>query len=1313
MLKTALSCAAFFAFTSAAFAQSPPRAEDFGSRTPRTGAPRSFQLQSSVDIEPDRFFTTYRTILGLAADVEMVPIGESTPFGEPLSYTRFQQHYLGYPVMGADFTLTHEQDKTFGGVGRIINTLAAVPGVTGRQFRFGEQAALNVVLAEITRRTRIPTASIIQNRSTVTRVIAPQGVNYAANNYRTAYRVVLYTNYPLNTYYGDVDAVSGALLRLFEVGRTQFIDLGVDGMTTYYGSTSFVAQTDTNGIELDRLAMTAPFFVETFDFENVHPPDPRDLAFLTGRPRVTDSDSDGVFNDPQDHTGVSAHWAAQSMFQYLQDFHAFQGIGSSPATAWVNYVRWGQVDNAFFFNFPDGRFGGVFGDGTAPQSSPSVDFDSVAHEIGHGVQHQLTPFPDFTGERGAIGESFADILAVAASFQYPETMPDWTMGELSSSVSFRNLAAPKSSVPPNANAYGGQHWIDPILGPDEGGVHFNCGIQNYWFSLLAQGGTGSVNDLGVTNYEVVGIGVEPAMKIVRATMPAIPTSGNFADSVNQSLLAAWVLYGQYSQQFASVHNAWHAVDMIPQPYVDNLYTSPAINELDVEPWETVFHFQPIVAEVDWEIEISEQSDFSGTTQIHRYQEQITDFSLGPLVETKVLLAPGRTYYWRARGNLPNKTEMGGWRPARMFTTDDMAPHLISPTTGATTQQPVHPWNLELKWVKPTIETRLCYDVEVYTDQTLIDAIHKFECVEPAFWDNEVDVGVDSLNYWRVRMRPLNQNGDLTNVGAWSGAVFYTTMPQVQQIAPVHASLVYPWKVTFRWQTVVGAETYILEIAHDRNGFHPNGSWDKIILSQKEDEPSQTFDADLVPQMTEDHVPHPWRVRVFGPDLQVLGEQEGDPSAEWQAINDGTATVPMIDDIESCFDLDPSIDSCPILHVDVGDDLELRWTHRLHAEAYRVEVYKFGADGSTFWADFNSPIFSAVVPRDDSDPTHQSFAVPGGEIIPENGDLTHGLYYVVRSVGPDALLSPVKHISFDQHMIEPGYSGYGEFVQLLDPPPTEPYIASPVLPSGNVMLLDGGTHVNVRLDQDPLWSPTDVWELEVHDDSSCGDLRTTYGVHWTSVGFYVTYQPNQSGSIRIRVQGLYPTFYADQANDGWSACVSFHTATKAELVDEYCGNGTQESFEDCDDGNTTDGDGCNAECTHETTVYDCGSPVVGGGEEGLDSYVVELGSSTGGFWISWDTATIPDQLIVEYENNPIHQTDCIGTQDPACSGDGCAGYAWVDLPPSTNGTTYIEVTVVPHCDNFFSGDTIWAFVVQCPDNGQQTGDPTSAGGNDVP
>ena len=49
---------------------------------------------------------------------------------------------------------------------------------------------------------------------------------------------------------------------------------------------------------------------------------------------------------------------------------------------------------------------------------------------------------------------------------------------------------------------------------DYGGVHINSGVQNHWFYLLSQGGSG-VNDNG-DSYSVSGIGINQALEIAYA-----------------------------------------------------------------------------------------------------------------------------------------------------------------------------------------------------------------------------------------------------------------------------------------------------------------------------------------------------------------------------------------------------------------------------------------------------------------------------------------------------------------------------------------------------------------------------------------------------------------------------------------------------------------------------------------------------------------------------------------------------------------------------------------------------------------------------
>lgn len=1290
MLRTAPWVALLFCVSLSASAQT-PHARDFATRSPETGPPRSFRLLHGIRVEPANFFARYRSILGLASDVDEVFVKDITAFGAGATFTRYQQQYRGYPVIGAEFTLVHRDNLVFGGTGRIINTLASNSNVAARQFTFSEASAVGVLLDEIARKSGVARRSLTYSSSRVTRVVAPQGYDYAASNYRTAYRIVLNMTNPASIYYGDVNATTGALLRSFTTAKKQFVDMEMTGESVYYGPVDFPAQADSANVLSPRLVSTTPYHLEAVDMMNV--PGPNPPTVLSGV-RVVDGDNDGIFEDPEDAAGVSAHWAAGRTFAYLQNEHLFTGIGSAAGNRWVNYVRFSNIPNAYFYALPDGAFAGVFGDGTAPTSSPVVDLDAVAHEIGHGVQYILTPDPDFFGERGALGESFSDILAVATSFQSPETTPDWLVFEQSMMLSSRNFIQPKFNLGgPGPNAYLGDHW-GPTANPtdlnDFGFVHQNANVQNFWFRLLSEGGTGTVDDKAIEVYNITGVGLEKATRIAFYSLAMLNASGNYVDAVNQSLLGAIDIYGLGSQAHAATHDAWYAVDLIPTPYDDAYFTKPAKNEHEVLPWDTEFRWQRLNGEETWEMQVSVDPTFQLEVHSGGFDELLVDPVGGQVARKTFQLKPNTTYHWRVRANLAGQSALGDWRPVRKFTTGDVIPKILSPTADQSRVEPFHPWRLRLEWEVEGEHAPLEFDYEVYLDSALTQLIVKGTDSGVSQW---IDVGVDRDHYWRIRARPQGST-DSTNVGAWEYETFVTSMPQVQLIEPANNAAVYPWNQVLRWENVAGAEYYILEIAHDKNGFSPGGTLDSIELEPNLGQ-AQHYGINLIPESSEDFVLHEWRVRVVGPPVQILGKEEGTPSNIWTMVNDGSKTTPEVEDITLCAALDPSITECPIRHITAGDSLELSWKHRPEAQSYLISIYQFHADDDTWYIDFSAPLHSIMVERDNADHVYQREVIPGVFITPYPTSV-HGLYYVVQAVGPDGSLSPVKHQSFNEHLVESGYSARGEFLFYLDPAPIEPVLPGPFAASGNVMLvLDGSdSWVEIAIEQDPWWTPTSSYEIEIFDEPGCPgvgakEISNFQGQVYLSIG------KNDGASFRVRGYGFYPSFYIEQPNLGWSDCRSFHTATNNELAEIYCGDGELQDFEQCDDGNTVSGDGCTSACHDEALTYVCDTEIIPGGEAGIWNHPVELGANSGGFWVAWDTATIPDQLIVKYENQVIYETTCMGTQSPTCSGEGCGGATWIDLPTPNNGDTQIYVTVVPHCASGFLGDTIWAFYVQCP------------------
>ena len=139
----------------------------------------------------------------------------------------------------------------------------------------------------------------------------------------------------------------------------------------------------------------------------------------------------------------------------------------------------------------------------------------------------------------------------------------WTIGEdvLPCYSNLRSMAFPKESMDgdsPSPDTYKGEFWVDAEGERDNGGVHTNSGVQNKWYYLLSDGGTGA-NDNNFT-YDVTGIGIDKAQQIAYRTLTEYATrESQYADIRLCSLQAAEDLYGANSAEVESVSEAWKAV----------------------------------------------------------------------------------------------------------------------------------------------------------------------------------------------------------------------------------------------------------------------------------------------------------------------------------------------------------------------------------------------------------------------------------------------------------------------------------------------------------------------------------------------------------------------------------------------------------------------------------------------------------------------------------------------------------------------------------------------------------------------------------
>lgn len=321
------------------------------------------------------------------------------------------------------------------------------------------------------------------------------------------------------------------------------------------------------------LLQNPPYIVEVWDYDAVGGNDfggSYAISTNTGTQSWNGNGNSGNYTvSGLNNPALDVHWGMERTYDFYSTVfsrNSFDGNG----TLVKNYVNGtiqvsGDPNNAFAYPAPLNIM--VYGMGDGTNMGPVVGLDVTGHEFTHLVVNNngnggLT----YQGESGALNESFADIFGTCIEF-YSGVNPDWTIGEgvTISTPYLRSMSNPNSANNPQPDTYEGLHWANPTnLSFDNGGVHINSGVQNFWFYLLSQGGSGT-NDLG-NSYSVTGIGINQARQIAyRNLTNYLAPSSNFLDAYNGSLQAAQDLYGNPSTQYTAVRNAWYAVGIGNSP----------------------------------------------------------------------------------------------------------------------------------------------------------------------------------------------------------------------------------------------------------------------------------------------------------------------------------------------------------------------------------------------------------------------------------------------------------------------------------------------------------------------------------------------------------------------------------------------------------------------------------------------------------------------------------------------------------------------------------------------------------------------------
>jgi bacillolysin len=327
------------------------------------------------------------------------------------------------------------------------------------------------------------------------------------------------------------------------------------GLTNYYGSKTIRVEKYENGSS--RLVGQTEHGgkIGTYDFQNVSI---LSLTLFYEWHKVYDFYSgNNTYKDPYHKPAVSVQWAAEQAYEYYFKKHnrnSFDNNGSA-IKSYVHVDK--NMNNAFWT-----RNLLAFGDGS--NNNPLVELDVVAHELTHGVT-QYEAGLQYYNEPGALNESFSDIFGKAVEFDTFGDTATWQLARHYQNGGLRDMSNPNLKSQPDT--YVGDMWYTGY--EDNGGVHYNSGVQNFWFYLLCEGGSG-VNDHHA-NYSVNAIGMEAATKIAyRNLTEYLSYTSDYLDSRIGSMLATADLYGSNSAIYQEVDKAWDAVGVIDEPIITGM-----------------------------------------------------------------------------------------------------------------------------------------------------------------------------------------------------------------------------------------------------------------------------------------------------------------------------------------------------------------------------------------------------------------------------------------------------------------------------------------------------------------------------------------------------------------------------------------------------------------------------------------------------------------------------------------------------------------------------------------------------------------------
>ncbi|MCA6365321.1 MAG: M4 family metallopeptidase [Bacteroidetes bacterium] len=351
-----------------------------------------------------------------------------------------------------------------------------------------------------------------------------------AGQWFLTWKVDVFAHEPIGRNWVFVNAQTGALVA--KQLRMYHIDVNGVAVTGHNGAQTIVT---------DSISPTSYRLKETGRGGGIH-------TYSPGPTDIFDTDNFWQANAALDEFATDGHWGTEMTYDFFNQRYGRVGQDNAGMPALC------QVHDGLYVNAYWNGTNMAYGDGDGVDYFPLTSLEIVGHEYTHGVT-EFSAALVYAGESGALNESFSDVFGAAIRFTYNPTAGSWFIGDQivrpnSSGQPFRNMANPNQFQ--CADTYGGLWFNNGDI------VHYDSGIQNFWFYLLCQGGSGT-NDLS-NAYNVTAIGMSDASDITYRNLTVYLTpNSTFLDARVGAEQAAEDLFGACSPQVIQTANAWYAV----------------------------------------------------------------------------------------------------------------------------------------------------------------------------------------------------------------------------------------------------------------------------------------------------------------------------------------------------------------------------------------------------------------------------------------------------------------------------------------------------------------------------------------------------------------------------------------------------------------------------------------------------------------------------------------------------------------------------------------------------------------------------------